>query len=221
MIRPLRLPYPVDALEPFLGAAAVEQHYRDHYLGYVDRVNLLTGGRMSTSAEALRYAESSSPRRNWYGGLSVLPRGVSQAQECDPGDLYQQASQALAHEEFFWGMIPDHSTAPGGFLAQALRGHYGSLDAARRTWIDAATSQFGSGWVWLVARYGGAVPSAQPVVLSLPNANRPSGVVIAVMDVWEHAYYPNYGSDRARWAGVWWDHLCDWDAASARYTRAM
>jgi len=222
-----RLPYPAGALEPHLSTRTLLAHYQ-HYVGYVRRVNDLSRGRFRTSSEALQAAVRGAfvdEGARAHPALRLepeLPSGVAHSALCSPGTLYEQAAQALAHEEYFAGMSPQ-SGGPTGALADALAYGYGDLATARRMWVDQATGQFGSGWVWLAVpppRAGG-ISTGVPAMTALPNAHRPRGRILTLMDVWEHAYYLDYEGDRRQYAEVWWDHLCDWQRADARFRNAV
>ena len=75
-------------------------------------------------------------------------------------------------------------------------------------------AQFGSGWGWLV------VDGGRLGVVSTSNADLPMARgqhALFTVDVWEHAYYVDYRSDRAKFIGAVLDHLAHWDFAAANF----
>ena len=89
-------------------------------------------------------------------------------------------------------------------LSKSLRG------AAFGAFLAASAGQFGSGWVWLVAEKA----SKKLALLKTGNADTPiSGdalLPLAVLDVWEHAYYLDYENRRGDYAAAVVDKLLNW-----------
>ena len=86
--------------------------------------------------------------------------------------------------------------APKGELLKAIDASFGSFDKYKEGVLAAATTQFGSGWAWLVK--GTDKPLA---ITKLPNQDSPvteGQAVLLGVDVWEHAYYLKYQNLRAR-----------------------
>jgi Fe-Mn family superoxide dismutase len=177
------MPYPENGLRPYLSPHTVHFHRRKQER-YVERTNVLV--RESpladlTLAEIVRTAERSV------------------ALEKDPSpwieDVFDQASQAWNHALMWLCMAPANRRNPFPRWAKALE----------EDWKAAANTVFGSGWVWLTL-----TPDGRPMVQATPDAERPSGRPLAVMDVWEHAYYLDYPDQKSRYVDEWWDHLADW-----------
>lgn len=107
---------------------------------------------------------------------------------------------------------------PKGRLAQAIVATFGRPERLRERFITAGLEQFGSGWVWIVARNGVLN------VLSTHDAQTPisDGTTIPLLtcDVWEHAYYIEHRQDRAAWLSVWWDKLANWQCAEKQFAAA-
>src|SRR5699024_3807145 len=94
---------------------------------------------------------------------------------------------------------------------------FGSFDAFKEAFNNAATGQFGSGWAWLCVDENGGIE-----VLSTANQNSPymDGLTpILGLDVWEHAYYLNYQNKRGDYAGAFWN-LVNWDQVNEYYNEA-
>jgi Fe-Mn family superoxide dismutase len=177
------LSYDYDALEPALSGEQLRLHHDVLYRRYVERTNTMTQGRWTRPAEAVREALSRH----------------------DPA-LFDQAAQAWSHEFYFDSMTPG-ADGPDELALRLL----GPGFADR--WVAAATSVFGSGWVWLVCpRHGSA-----PRIVTTKDAQLPVDPAIMVMDVWEHAYYCEYPGRRAEYAREWVAHLADWGRLTALY----
>jgi Fe-Mn family superoxide dismutase len=186
---PLR--YADTALAPVISAQTVGFHYHKHHQGYVDTVNRLTAG----TAMAAQPLET-----------------VIRTTTSDPAQaaLFNAAAQVWNHS-FYWNSLrPDGGGTPPLALKTRLDSAFGSVDACRKALLAAATAQFGSGWVWLVA------DGDQLRVIRTPNAETPltQGLKpLLTLDVWEHAYYLDYQNRRADYAAAVIDRLLNWEFA--------
>jgi Fe-Mn family superoxide dismutase len=186
------LPYADDALEPVISARTVQFHYSKHNKGYVDTLNELVAG---------------TP----YADLSLEQIVLSTAQEPAHAAIFHNAAQAWNHA-FYWQSL---SPSCGGFLPPALKARvdstFGSLDVLKKELSTAATTQFGSGWAWLV------LDGAKLRVVKTDNAENPltaNTKPLLVIDVWEHAYYLDFQNRRADYVKGVIDKLFNWDFAA-------
>jgi Fe-Mn family superoxide dismutase len=88
-----------------------------------------------------------------------------------------------------------------------IENDFGDIDTFKKEFHAAATSQFGSGWTWLV------LDSGKLRIMSTTNADTPVGthmVPLLTLDVWEHAYYLDYQNERARYVDAFLNNLVDW-----------
>jgi len=117
----------------------------------------------------------------------------------------------------FWEIMgPGKGGKPSGNLAKAIDGAFGSFDAFKTKFEDAAKTRFGSGWSWLIKR------GDKLEVISTANQDSPlmdGAFPVIGLDVWEHAYYLKYQNKRPDYIGAWWN-VVNWDAAEARFNRA-
>jgi Fe-Mn family superoxide dismutase len=75
---------------------------------------------------------------------------------------------------------------------------------------NAAATQFGSGWAWLVLENG------KLQVIKTSNAETPvttSARPLITIDVWEHAYYLDYQNRRPDYIKAFVEKLLNWDFA--------
>ncbi len=183
------LPYSMDALEPFLSRRTIEFHYGKHHATYVENVNKLV--------------------QDSYFQDSNLEDIIKHAD----GALFNNAAQAWNHT-FYWNCFsPDGGGIPEGVLAEKINHAFGSFDEFKTKFAIAATSLFGSGWVWLVENKDKSLE-----IFSTSNAGNPLRFdknPLITCDVWEHAYYLDRQNRRADYVVEFWDKI-DWGAAAER-----
>ncbi|MGE5539463.1 MAG: superoxide dismutase [Gemmatimonas sp.] len=192
------LPYPVDALEPHISRRTLELHHGAHHKKYVDTVNSLIDGTPDASKSLEEIVRSSA--------------GNAKAKK-----LFNNAAQAWNHSFFWQCMTPKGGGRPEGALADRIASAFGSFDEFRKKFVETGAGQFGSGWVWLIAR------NDKLEVVSTSNAEIPmdKGVVpLLTCDVWEHAYYLDYQNKRDRFIETFVDSLVHWGYASRRAERS-
>ena len=186
------LPFPPDALEPYISAATVQLHHEHHEAGYVERVNRLVSGTERANAS--------------------LEEIVAAARDLDNESLFNVAAQAWNHS-FYWNSLHAHGGGlPHGAIATLIDKDFGSYETFAEQFRGAATTKFGSGWAWLV------LDSGRLKVTATSNADLPSEdqVPLLVIDVWEHAYYLDYQYRRAAYVTAIIDHLLNWQFANER-----
>jgi Fe-Mn family superoxide dismutase len=183
------LPYAFDALSPAIDEQGVRRHYLDNHAGYTKKLNELAPPEKSLG-EILATAPLNSP-------------------------LYNNAAQYWAHNMWWVGMRPRPmgGNRPSGSAAEVVR-QFGSYEAFKKEWVEKGGALFGSGWVWLVLDRKGRAS-----ILALPNAilpQRHNGTFpIMVSDLWEHAYYCQYGTNRKEYLARFFDVVC-WQAVNNR-----
>ncbi|HCB34005.1 MAG TPA: superoxide dismutase [Fe] [Acidimicrobiaceae bacterium] len=190
------LPYPYDALQPHISERTLRFHHDKHHAGYLKRVAAAVAG---TPDE----------------GRPLEEIVVS----AEPGDLFNSAAQAWNHDFYWRSMSPDGGGDPTGDLAAALADDFGSVDEWRAQFAAGAGANFGSGWGWLVRR----PDDGRLAVVQTDDAGTPltDGLTpLAVIDVWEHAYYLDYQNDRAAYVAGFVEHLVDWEFVQANFDAA-
>jgi Fe-Mn family superoxide dismutase len=192
------LPYDQDALAPVISAQTLSFHYGKHHKAYVDNLLKLVAG--------TELAEQP---------LEAVIKAV--AGKPDKAGVFNNAAQIWNHT-FFWNSLkPNGGGAPTGAVAKGIEAAFGSHENFKKEFSNAAMTQFGSGWAWLVADRG------QLKVVKTLNADTPltSGqTALLTIDVWEHAYYLDYQNRRADFVSAVIDRLLNWDFANANLARA-
>ncbi len=188
------LPFEKSALEPHMSERTLSFHYDKHHAGYVKKLNNALEG---------------DKRLDWK-----LEEVIHDAAKNDDIDVFRNAAQIWNHT-FFWNSLSaDGGGGASGKLAEAIEKDFGSMDAFREAFADAATGEFGSGWAWLVLDNG------KLRAMSTTDAGTPISRGLHPLlccDVWEHAYYLDYQNDRGKFVETFLDHLVNWEFANANF----
>lgn len=192
-----KLGYAYDALEPNIDARTMEIHHSKHHNGYTTKLN---GAIAGTDLEG-------KPIEDILNTLDMSNGAVRN----NGGGFYN-------HSLFWTVMNPDNKGELSGDLKNAIMEAFGSFDAFKDTFSNAAATQFGSGWAWLCVLPGGKVE-----VCSTPNQDNPlmpgvtcGGTPILGLDVWEHAYYLNYQNRRPDYINAFFN-VINWNEVASRY----
>ncbi len=176
------------ALAPVISSSTIGFHYGKHHRDYVDTLDKLVTG---TPLEGVR--------------LEELVRET--AGKPDKTVIFNNAAQDWNHTFNWNSLAPGGGGKPGAELSAKIESAFGSFEEFRKAFLAASTSQFGSGWVRLVLERG----SKRLALLKTSNAETPiSGTIaqsLAVLDVWEHAYYLDYQNRRIEYATALFDKL--------------
>ena len=192
------LAYDPGDLVPHLSARALEIHHGKHHATYVARLN---DAIVDTPLEGLTLEEIV---RSTAGNATQV-------------GVFNNAAQAWNHAFYWQSMKRNGGGAPTGALAQKLNQAFGSLEAFSRAFREAAGSQFGSGWAWLVLK------GDRLEVCRTGNANTPlttDARPLLTIDVWEHAYYLDYQNRRPDYVSAFLESLIDWDFVARNLERA-
>jgi Fe-Mn family superoxide dismutase len=197
------LPYAADALEPAIDAETMTIHHQRHHGAPVNALNQL-----SATVPELKDGVV-EPR---LARVSTLPAGVRN----NLGGHYNHS--------LFWSVMAPAGQGgePSAELAAAVTSAFGSMDAMKQQFSQAAATRFGSGWAWLVVK-----PDGTLAVTSTPNQDNPlmdvaevRGTPVLGLDVWEHAYYLKYRNLRGDYIAAWWN-VVNWNEVSRRHAEAV
>ena len=197
MIEMKKLPFEMNALEPYISERTLSFHYGKHYATYVKNTNDLIAGTDLENA-ALEDIVSAA------------------AGEASLKGLFNNAAQAWNHE-FFWNSLTEkeeNKTIPEPLMRQILK-DFGSLSVLLEEFKKAAVAQFGSGWAWLV------FDKDKLKIVSTGNAFTPlttdEMVPLLCIDVWEHAYYLDYQNRRVDFVEGILNHCLNWSFAAQNF----
>jgi Fe-Mn family superoxide dismutase len=187
------LPYAKDALAPHMSAETLEFHHGKHHAAYVTNLNKLLEGKPEAE------------------------KGLEDVILASDGGVFNNAAQVWNHTFFWNGMKPNGGGQPTGDVLAAITRDFGSFDKFKEEFSNAAMTQFGSGWAWLV------VDGGKLSVMKTGNADLPlkhGKKALLTCDVWEHAYYIDYRNLRAKFVETFLNHLVNWDFVSENLKKA-
>lgn len=183
------LPYSKESLEPHISAKTLEFHHGKHHNAYVTNLNKLIAG---------------TPLEN----LSLEDIILKSAKDPAMTGIFNNSAQVWNHT-FYWSCMKKNGGGkPSGRLASAIDKAFGSFDKFIEEMKNAAATQFGSGWAWLV-KDGDALK-----IMKTSNADTPMvhGVkALLAIDVWEHAYYLDYQNRRPDYIAAFFENLVNWE----------
>jgi Fe-Mn family superoxide dismutase len=187
----------------------MEIHHSKHHAGYVAKANAALEGTPLAGAS-----------------VEEVCRRLSELPEEQQGAVRNNAG-GHANHSLFWSILAspgsDGGGEPTGDLAGAISAQFGSFDAFKEEFANAAATRFGSGWAWLCVKEDGSL-----CVCSTPNQDNPmmgkpitccSSTPILGLDVWEHAYYLNYQNRRPDYIGAFWN-VVNWSRVAQNFENA-
>jgi Fe-Mn family superoxide dismutase len=194
------LQYSYDAFVPHIDSVTMRIHYGNHHRAYVNNLN----------AAIDKYPELKNKElEKLLSEITSLPADIRDAIRNNGGGHYNHS--------LFWMLLSPKQTKPSSKLETAIVSEFGSMDSFKAAFEKAAAARFGSGWVWLV------VSAGKLKILSTPNQDNPvmsdapeKGAPILALDVWEHAYYLKYQSNRGAYVKAFWN-VVNWDKVSELY----
>ena len=187
------LPYEKNALAPHISAETLEFHYGKHHQAYVTNLNKLLEGKPEANKSLEEIILSSD------------------------GGVFNNAAQVWNHTFYWHSMKPGGGGQPTGDLLAAIQRDFGSFDKLKEEFTNAATTQFGSGWAWLVLDKG------KLAVTKTGNADLPmkhGQKALLTLDVWEHAYYIDFRNARPKYIETFLSSLVNWDFALENLKKA-
>jgi Fe-Mn family superoxide dismutase len=192
------LPYELDALEPHISRLTLSLHHGRHHAGYVEKTRQLVRGTPLENAGLEQIVQSSVNRPDRR--------------------LFNAAAQAWNHDFYWHSMRAKGGGGAIGAAARLIRQSFGGHQAFYQEFIKAASEQFGSGWAWLV------LDGDRLRITTTGNADTPlvsAQIPLLAIDVWEHAYYPDYQNRRVDYIAAYLTHLINWEFANVNLDAAL
>jgi Fe-Mn family superoxide dismutase len=191
------LPFAKDAFAPHFSAETFEFHREKHHNAYVTNLNnLLKDNKEMTSMDLEQIIATAA-----NGNTAI----------------FNNAAQIWNHT-FFWHSIkPNAGGKPSGDILVQIEKDFGSYEEFVSQFTQAALTQFGSGWAWLV--YSNGKLSIMKTAIAEPPITQDISPLIAC-DVWEHAYYIDYRNKRPDYVSTFLEHMINWDFAAMHFIRA-
>ena len=192
------LPYPYDALEPYIDEQTMQIHHSKHHQTYIDKLNAALEGH-----EALQNMQPVELLKN----LTTVPEAIRTAVRNHGG--------GHVNHSFFWPMLKK-SVDFGGKVADGITAKFGDFSSFKEAFSSAATLLFGSGWAWLIWDKG------ELEIMTTANQDSPLSqgkTPLLGLDVWEHAYYLKYQNRRPEYISAFFN-IIDWNAVADRFKQA-
>jgi Fe-Mn family superoxide dismutase len=183
------LPYEKNALAPYISQQTIEYHYGKHHNAYVANTNKLIEGTDLSNQDLENIIKKTS-------------------KDTLMSSIFNNAAQVWNHS-FYWAcMKPGGGGPPSGAIAERIASDFGSYEKFAEQFKNAGTSQFGSGWAWLILK------DKHLELMKTSNADTPLAhglKPLLTIDVWEHAYYLDYQNRRPDYLASFLGHLINWD----------
>jgi superoxide dismutase, Fe-Mn family len=192
------LPYPFDALEPYIDATTMQIHHDRHHGTYVTNLNT---------------ALAKHPEMQSISNIEELLRDLHTVPEDIRTAVRNNGGGHLNHSMFWTIMGPNAGGEPSGPLADAIKTSFGDFATFKTQFQQAGMNRFGSGWAWLIA------DGNRLSIESSANQDNPileGKHSVMGVDVWEHAYYLKYQNKRADYLTAWWN-VVNWPAIARRF----
>jgi Fe-Mn family superoxide dismutase len=195
------LPYPSDALEPYIDKQTMELHHGKHHAAYVANLN--------KALEQAPDLQNKSVADLLKNNLAIIPDAIKTAVRNNSGGHHNHS--------MFWLLLDPKkpNSKPTGNVAKAIDSTFGSFDKFKEQLNAAATTRFGSGWAWL-ALNGGKLE-----IFSSANQDSPlmeNKYPVLGLDVWEHAYYLKYQNRRPEYIAAFWN-IVNWAEVENRFNK--
>lgn len=179
------LPFEMGPVGSLLSEKAMNLHYNGHHAGYVNKANQLIKGTQ-------------------WESKSLEATIVGTGKDANQAAIFNNVAQILNHS-FYWNCLsPKGAPEIPAMAKERLEQSFGSVDAFKQKFSEAAVGLFGSGWTWLCDNHG------KLEIVNKSNAGNPivdGKVPLLTVDVWEHAYYLDHLNKRADFINQWWKHV--------------
>lgn len=185
------LPYKENALEPYISERTIQYHYGKHLATYIANLNNLIKG-------------------NEFEKMCL--EGIVIKSE---GGIFNNAAQTYNHIFYFETFQSYDATKviPTGKIKELIEKSFGSFESFKEAFTKAATTLFGSGWVWLVVDKAGKLEIVQTSNADTPLKHGQKSLL--TIDVWEHAYYLDTQNARPKYIENYWN-IINWNIVNKR-----
>ena len=184
-----KLDYANTALSPIMSEETLDLHHGKHHQTYITNLN------------------------NFIKDTDMADKSleeiiVDSSKDKAKAGIFNNASQHWNHNLFWKCMKPSGGGKIPPKLEKRIVDDLGSVEQFKKDFIQAGTTQFGSGWCWL------SVSNGKLVVTKTANAANPlieNMKPILGCDVWEHSYYIDYKNRRPEYLNNFVEKLINWE----------
>jgi Fe-Mn family superoxide dismutase len=191
-----KLPYKLNALEPYITENTLNFHYGKHHQAYLNNLNNLV---KDTDLE----------------GKTLEIVILDAANNANKVGVFNNAAQVWNHTFYWNSMMPGGGGEPKGKLREQIEKDFNGYQNFKEQFAQAGMTQFGSGWAWLVLE-DGKLKITKTSNADLPIIHKQKPIITA--DVWEHAYYLDYQNRRNDYLAIFLDNLVNWEFAELNFT---
>ncbi|MFV0379500.1 MAG: superoxide dismutase [Anaerorhabdus sp.] len=194
------LPYGYDALEPHIDEMTMKIHHDKHHFAYV--------GKLNAAVEKHNDYFEGKTIEEVLTNIKDVPTDIQAAVRNNGG--------GHANHSIYWSVMGVNKPIDNLEIEKAIKEEFGSVDTMKEEFLNAAATQFGSGWAWLV------VSNGKLKVCATSNQDTPlsnGDIPILALDVWEHAYYLKYQNLRPDYTKAFWN-VINWEEVNRRYQEA-
>ena len=184
-----KLDYANSALSPIMSEETLDLHHGKHHQTYITNLN------------------------NFIKDTDMADKSleeiiVDSSKDKAKAGIFNNASQHWNHNRFWKCMKPSGGGKIPPKLEKRIVDDLGSVEQFKKDFIQAGTTQFGSGWCWL------SISNGKLVVTKTANAANPlieNMKPILGCDVWEHSYYIDYKNRRPEYLNNFVEKLINWE----------
>ena len=184
-----KLDYANSALSPIMSEETLDLHHGKHHQTYITNLN------------------------NFIKDTDMADKSleeiiVDSSKDKAKAGIFNNASQHWNHNLFWKCMKPSGGGKIPPKLEKRIVDDLGSVEQFKKDFIQAGTTQFGSGWCWL------SISNGKLVVTKTANAANPlieNMKPILGCDVWEHSYYIDYKNRRPEYLNNFVEKLINWE----------
>ena len=194
------LPYAYDSLEPYIDEETMKIHHDKHHQAYVDKLNKAIEGHEELDGKSVE---------ELLKNIDSISEAVRTAVRNNGGGHY--------NHEFFWTVLKK-DVEPSGEVLEAIKRDFETYEAFVEQFKNAAVTQFGSGWAWLVLNPENKkleIMQTHDQVSPISSGKIP----LLVVDVWEHAYYLKYQNRRPDYVDAF-IKVINWEQVNKNYLEA-
>lgn len=195
-----KLPYAYDALEPYIDEETMKVHHDKHHQAYTDKFNAALA-KVKEHFDGMTAEEILADK-------DKIPNLVK-------GAIVNNGGGYVNHS-LFWQILKKDVEFAGG-IADAIKSKFGSLEKFKEEFSEAAATQFGSGWAWLVVDKTGELEITKTANQDTPLSE--GKIPILCLDVWEHAYYLKYQNKRPTYIESFFN-VINWEKVNELYLKA-
>lgn len=196
MIELPKLKYEYNALEPYMDEETIRIHHSKHHQTYTNNINKIIEN------TNLKDKKPEDIIKN----LNEVSEDIRTAVRNNGG--------GYTNHKFFWTILKK-DTEFKGEIAEAIKEKFESYEKFKEELSNAALTQFGSGWAWLV------INNNKLEIVKTSNQDSPltdGKTPILCIDVWEHAYYLKYNNRRAEYVENFFN-IINWNKVNELYLK--